>query len=236
MKRFLRFLLGCALIPFAWGVCVSFADVFCQMSGATGFAFSAEGVAVFAGLASFLLMWLTLPLPVRMYVLGHELTHAVWGLLFGARVSDLRVRKDGGSVKLTKTNVWIVLAPYFFPFWTMAVALLALLVRCFVSPLPGACVWLFLISFTWCFHLCFTIRSLGERQPDIETYGRLFSYVLIVICNVLGVTVWIACTTDVTWGAVLSSWGSHITSAYAAAGRLFGWLYECLRSLPFLQG
>jgi hypothetical protein len=234
MKRFLRFLLGCILIPCAWGVCRSFVDVFGWMSGSSGGLFSAEGLSVLAGMVTFLVMWLTLPIPVRMFVLGHELTHAVWGLMFGARVSDLRVRKNGGSVKLTKTNVWITLAPYFFPFWTMTVVLLALLVRCFVSPLPGVCAWLFLISFTWCFHLCFTIRSLGEKQPDIETYGRLFSCVLIVMCNVLGVTVWIVCTTDVSWSMAWASWTDRIVSAYLAAGRVFGMFYECLRSLPFL--
>jgi hypothetical protein len=146
----------------------------------------------------------------------------VWGLAFGARVSNLKVGKSGGSVSLSKSNVWITLAPYFFPFWTIIVVVAALVTRCFVSPLPWPCAWLFAIAFTWCFHVCFTIRSLMQPQPDVQEYGRLFSYVLIWTFNVAGVIAWIACTTEVTWRAVGECLWGRISGAYLAIGlRLF---------------
>src|SRR5436190_23144549 len=72
-----------------------------------------------AGYACVLLVYAFLPKPMRTYVLGHELTHALWALMMGARVSGLKVRKTGGQVKTSKTNWLITLAPYFFPFYAV---------------------------------------------------------------------------------------------------------------------
>ena len=43
------------------------------------------------GFVSGLLLLLFLPRPIRTYVLGHELTHALWGLLMGARIGKIKV-------------------------------------------------------------------------------------------------------------------------------------------------
>ena len=102
-----------------------------------------------------------------MYVLGHELTHALSGMLFGAKASRLKVTDKGGSVNLTKTNFIITLAPYFFPFYTFVVGIAALIVLIFVRPLPLIPLWVALVGFTWAFHLLFTLDSLSQRQPDI---------------------------------------------------------------------
>lgn len=216
MRRFLCFLLAIVLLPSVWGVSRAFADVFLLIPVAKGALFSAEMLAAMGGLVAFLLVWVVLPAPVRLYVLGHELTHAVWGLAFGARVSNLRVGVSGGSVSLSKSNVWITLAPYFFPFWTILVVAAALATRCFVSPLPWPCAWLFAVGFTWCFHVCFTIRSLMQVQPDVQEYGHLFSYVLIWLFNVAGVIAWIACTTEVSWRAAVGCLWSRVSAAYLA--------------------
>jgi hypothetical protein len=153
-------------------------------------------------------------------VLGHELTHALWGLAFGAKVSNLKVRSTGGSVTLTKSNVWITLAPYFFPFWTMIVVLLALAVRGIIylanpeTPFPVPWLWMFAVGFTWCFHACFTIRSLMQTQSDVQEYGRVFSWTLILACNTAGILLWIVCTTDVPASAVFNCLCSRTAAAY----------------------
>ena len=51
----------------------------------------------------------------RVYVLGHELTHAVAALLCGYRIKDISVRQDSGYVKMTQCNAFVALAPYFIP-------------------------------------------------------------------------------------------------------------------------
>ena len=216
MRRFFCFLLAIALLPCVWGVSRAFVDVFLLIPVASGALFSAEMLSAMGGLVAFLVVWVAMPAPVRLYVLGHELTHAVWGLAFGAKVSNLKVGVSGGSVSLSKSNVWITLAPYFFPFWTILVVAAALVARCFVSPLPWPCVGLFAVGFTWCFHVCFTIRSLMQVQPDVQEYGHLFSYVLIWLFNVAGVIAWIACTTEVSWRAAGGCLWSRVSAAYLA--------------------
>ena len=236
MARFLRFLCAVATLPFACALVFVFVDAFRLMPMSGDALFPPGALCLAAGFMLFLVLWIIMPAPVRLYVLGHELTHALCGLLFGARPSNLRVGLKGGSVTLTKTNVWITLAPYFFPFWTAVVGLIALIVRCFVSPLPCTGAWLFAVGFTWCFHVCFTLRAIFQAQPDIQEYGYAFSYVFIWIFNITGVIAWIVCTSEVTWSAV---WGRLLfrsARAYAAVGHGFLWVYESVRTLPFLQG
>ncbi len=60
----------------------------------------------------------------------------VWGLIFGARVGRLDIQPTGGSVHLTKTNTLITLAPYFFPFYTMLLVAIRLLLGLFLDPAP----------------------------------------------------------------------------------------------------
>ena len=236
MANLLRFMLALAGLPFAWAVTRAFVDVMCLIPAPPDAFLPVGIVAGIAGFALCLVLLLVLPVPVRLYVLGHELTHAVWGLLFGARVSRLKVGVKGGSVTLSKSNVLITLAPYFFPFYTMLVALAALVTRVFVSPLPCAWAWLFAVGFTWCFHCCFTIRSLMQTQPDVEEYGRLFSYVFIWIINVAGAAAWVVCTTEVSWSDLWHVAAHRTVSAYTAIGGVFAWIYESLRTLPVLQG
>lgn len=231
MAGALRFLLALAALPLAWSVARSLVDMLGSIPAEGRAVVPAGVVAVFAGLVAQLAVWKFLPPPVRAYVFGHELTHALWGLLFGARVSKLRVGASGGSVTLSKSNVWITLAPYFFPFYTAVVALAALVVRCFASPLPLPCAWLFAVGFTWCFHCCFTIRSLLQPQPDIKEYGRLFSYVLIWVFNVAGVAAWIVCTAGIPWTAFARSLLSRAANAYLSVGSSAAWLSESLRAL-----
>ena len=223
MLRFARFAAAVLSFPFAWALCRTFVDAVCLTSGGSGAFFSSGSIALFSGLAAFPVSWKLFPDQTRLYVLGHELTHAVWGLAFGARVSDIKVRSSGGSVMLSKSNVWISLAPYFFPFWTAVVALFALAAKgimCFAAPgapFPLPWLWMFAVGFTWSFHACFTIRSLMQTQPDVEEYGKVFSWTFILVCNIAGVLVWLVCATDVPASAVAGQLLSHSADAYRSS-------------------
>ena len=149
MANFIRMLVGLALLPACWGVSRAFFDSVLAAGGAEGF--SPEALSLLGGIAAFALCWLALSHPVRAYVLGHELTHAIWGMAFGAMPSKLRVSEDGGSVNLSKSNMLITLAPYFFPFYTFVVVAAALATLAFVRPLPFLPLWMFMIGFTWAF-------------------------------------------------------------------------------------
>jgi len=247
MARFARFIAAVLCFPLVWALGRAFIDSFALSSGPSEGLFSAEAIALFSGLVAFPVIWRFIPDPVRLYVLGHELTHAMVGLLFGARVSNLKVGARGGSVQLTKSNVWITLAPYFLPFWTMVVAMSALLVHVavhFIRPgarFPAPWAWMFAVGFTWCFHACFTLRSLMQTQPDVQEYGRVFSWTFILICNIAGVLLWIVCTTDISFAAMGGCLWSHVASAYSSAcrficGMIGGMANKAFSCCPVLEG
>ena len=227
MANFLRLLLGLTLLPMCWGVSRAFFDSILIAAGTSGW-MGPEALSLLGGIAAFALAWFALSHPVRMYVLGHELTHALWGLLFGARPSDVRVCATGGSVRLTKSNMLITLAPYFFPFYTFIVIVVALITYAFFKPLPYLPLWLFLVGFTWSFHVLFTLETLGQRQPDVKLYGRIFSWTFIFLVNVGIVLVWLALMTPLTFADLGGLLAQRIISAYTG---LFKFV---VRSVVFL--
>ena len=140
-----------------------------------------------------LLLLLFVPRPIRTYVLGHELTHALWGLLMGARIGKIKVSKQGGHVELSKTNFLISLAPYFFPFYTVIVIAIYYFVSLFISVDPYHKLFLSLVGITWAFHFYFTIQMVMTRQPDIKQNGRLFSFIIIYNLNLITLGCWWIC-------------------------------------------
>ena len=147
-----------------------------------------------------------------------ELTHAMWGVAFGARPSKLRVSGSGGSVNLTKTNMLITLAPYFFPFYTFVVVAAALATLAFVRPLPFLPLWMFMIGFTWAFHVLFTIETLSREQPDVQLYGRVFSWVFIFLANAALVLAWLAAATPLTFRELGGFLAGRTASSYLCVG------------------
>ncbi|HOE60597.1 MAG TPA: hypothetical protein P5125_04250 [Kiritimatiellia bacterium] len=208
MLRLLRLIAGVLLLPLCVAVTLALLDTLRSIPD-TGVLLSAETRTLLAGFFLWLGMWFFLPQPFRAYVVAHELTHAFWGALFGARVSDLRVSERGGSVRLSRSNLLITLAPYFFPLYTILVVLLRLLAGLFLNPMPCPLLWLFFVGFTWCFHITFTLQSLMTRQPDIQEYGRIFSYAVIYLFNLAGVGLWVVCTTTASFDTLATALALH---------------------------
>ena len=184
---YFRFCIGVLLIPCGIALtrtvvaCIGASAALSLTGGARPFLMVAVGVMVAA-----FVFW-ALPAPVRLYVLAHELTHALWGALLGARISGLRVSGSGGHVKLSQSNWLIALAPYFFPFYTFIVILVYYILLIFFDLRPYALVWLGLVGFTLGFHFVFTIYALAQDQQDVRDYGRVFSFGMIYLMNMLGV-------------------------------------------------
>ena len=217
MANFLRMILGVLLLPMCWGVVRAFCDSVMASAGESG-GITAESIALVGGMAAFALCWMAVSHPVKTYVLGHELTHAIWGLLFGAMPSKLRVSASGGSVNLTKSNMLITLAPYFFPFYTFLVIVVALITSAFIRPLPCLPLWMFAVGFTWAFHALFTLETLAQRQPDVKLYGRIFSWVFIFLANVVLILVFLASTTSLTFVQLGGFLLNRIVDAYVGVG------------------
>jgi len=187
VKKVIKFLLGLALLP----LCAALSRVlFALLREFPAESGSWADWALPAGFAAAAAGFFLLPRPFRVYVLAHELTHAAWGALMGARVGKMKVGKNGGHVMLSKSNFIISLAPYFFPFYTGAVIGLWAVARLFWDVSRYEPWWLAAVGLTWGFHLTFTVYMLGQRQPDIQENGRLFSYTVIYAVNLIFAALW----------------------------------------------
>jgi len=167
------------------------------------------------GFAFWLLLFFTLPRPVRSYVLAHELTHALWGWLMGARVSGLRVGADRGSVKISRINFLVLLAPYFFPLYTVLVIAAYYALSAIFAVEHYQQWWLAMVGLTWGFHFTFTVTTLLQKQSDVQACGRLFSYAIIYALNVLGIGLWIVAVTPAGLEQMIDLLHSEAAGSYA---------------------
>jgi hypothetical protein len=183
MLKFIKCLIGILMLPLIVAVSRTFMS---QLQASISWNQIEITTWWFAGgFVIWLLLFMMLPRPVSTYVLGHELTHALWGMLMGAKVSRLNVSSKGGSVTLTKSNLLITLAPYFFPFYSVIMLATYLLVNIWWDTSLYRPFWYALFGLTWAFHLTFTISMLAIHQPDIHEHGRIFSYTLIYCINLI---------------------------------------------------
>jgi hypothetical protein len=220
IDKILRFVIALALLPLCVAVTLATSDLLRQLPSDAAHLVSPQTASLAGGYLTWLTVYFLLPLPMRAYIWGHELTHALWGLLFGARIHKIDVKAKGGSVLLSKSNTLITLAPYFFPFYTLAVLLLRFAINLATPMQPYELAWLFAVGFTWGFHFTFTIHSLMIRQPDIVQCGRLFSYVLIYLLNLTGIGVWVVGTTPATAGGLSRLLAQRTVQSYRATVRL----------------
>lgn len=135
-----------------------------------------------------LAFWFVVRLP-RLYVLGHELTHWLTALVFRRRTRGFRVGLEGGSVMVERPNMWIVLAPYFVPVYTLLwIGLYGFYRLVRGAPDPGgiaATVAYAGVGVTYAFHVVWTVIALRTGQSDLRMHGVVLSILLIVCLNLL---------------------------------------------------
>ncbi len=135
--------------------------------------------------------------PVRFYVFGHELSHALAALCTGGKIYDFDFGRHGGYVETDKTNTFISLAPYLIPLHAVAVMLLfgvaALFFDLFQShsfeiagcavPFKAARLFHVCLGLAWAFHVTYTLITLRRQQSDLTRNGEFFSIMLITLVN-----------------------------------------------------
>ncbi|MDZ4815393.1 MAG: hypothetical protein SGI71_03905 [Verrucomicrobiota bacterium] len=181
----LKLLIAIELLPFVYGITVAFASVINRLGGFQSLSTTQPLLLFLGGVVACVVLFVALPRPMRLYVLGHELTHALWVWLLGGKVFSIKVTAEGGHIKTDTVNFWIALAPYFFPFYTFILLGLFLIASLFWNLVPYLSILYFLMGVTWGFHLYFTIVMIPTDQPDITMNGWVFSLVVIYIVNVL---------------------------------------------------
>jgi len=226
--KILRAMVGLLLIPVGLALTWTVLSLVASLGSTLGLSQSLPLLVLGAGVVLWIIFFLFLPRPVRSYVLAHELTHALWGAIAGARVSGLKVARSGGSVQVSKVNWFTALAPYFFPFYTAIVLLLYCLLVLVLDMRRWEMVWLGLIGLTLGFHWVFTLDTLAQSQSDIRLYGRLFSYSLIYLFNLLVIGLVLVLVTPLTLDQFGVRLIGDIVRVYQACGLVaadvFHWL------------
>jgi hypothetical protein len=215
--KLLKLFLGVLLLPACAALTMTAWQVAKQVSFSPHALNDSALWAFVGGYGLWLVVFACLPKPMRTYVLGHELTHAIWALMMGARVSDLKVKKTGGHVRTSKINWFIALAPYFFPFYAM-LFIGAFFIAYLIWNL-AAYMWVlfFLVGLGWSFHVTFTLMMvLTVKQPDIESQGVLFSTVVIYCMNLLIMALTaVALSRSATFSMLAKSLWSDLIASYS---------------------
>jgi hypothetical protein len=204
VPKWVKMIIAVLLLPVCAGAALTLGQVMRACGGA-----DVTLVPILAGAACWVAIYLLLPKPMWVYVLGHELTHALWVWLFGGRVKKFKASAEGGHVIVDKTNFLIALAPYFFPLYAgLVVALFG--AGHLIWNWQGYLVWFhLLVGAAYAFHVTLTIHVLKTRQSDITSQGYLFSAVVIFLGNTLVLLV-----------------GLPLLTARAALTSMFRWWLE----------
>ena len=205
-KPLVKFIVALFLCPLAWVLTETFFQTLASSVRAGLLANRSFGCFA-GGILLFGVLFLLIPRNALMlpYVLGHEVTHALWVKIFGGRVADrFHVSLEGGHVMTDRVNTWIVLAPYFFPIYSAlavtlygAVKLAARLIgNPVLSDTVDSSLWLLflLLGLTLAFHLVFTCILITKGQPDLHYGGTFFSLMVIYLINLLIITALVLAT------------------------------------------
>jgi hypothetical protein len=181
LKKTLKALLGVVVVPICIGVSLSLYEQLSQIEIVSYY----QQKYFIIGIISYLVVHAVVFKPSYLYVLSHELMHAIAALISGGRVKSIKVSSKGGSVTTTKSNIFIALSPYFLPLYTIIVAAAWFGLKFFLKIHIDYSIFLFTIGFTLAFHIVLTIDFLKIRQTDLLHAGYLFSICLIYIINLV---------------------------------------------------
>lgn len=180
MPKWVKFIIAILLLP----LCLAAGKTLGMVMSRCGSA-DTTIVPILGGAACWLSIYLFLPRPMWLYVVGHEMTHALWVWLFGGRVKKFKATARGGHVIVDKNNFLISLSPYFFPFYAVLVVVIFLIGH-LIWNWHNLFVWFHLcVGAAYAFHVTLTAHILKTQQSDITSQGYLFSAVIIFLGNTL---------------------------------------------------
>lgn len=184
-------LLSVFLIPVAWVFTAALFTSFHRATTQHGFGSAVEfqffSVGVVAWTLFFLgTMWIFgEPRLLRVYVFGHELTHAFWAWALGGKIYRFKATREGGYIETDRTNFWIALTPYFHPLYPILIIELYGAASLFYD-MSGYTPLLFgSLGLTWAFHSSFTLWMIPKGQSDLTSHGTIFSLLVIYLMNII---------------------------------------------------
>lgn len=187
--RFIRHAIATfLLLPLALITAMSLCDQLAHASGSLNILFSIPiwyalmGAAVWVVLGCSRLFTSSL---LYLYVLGHELTHALAVICSRGSVHNFKADLDGGYITTDKSNLFISLSPYFLPLWAILWGLVWGIVYIFWPTVTSQALLYAGLGFWWCFHLFWTAWIIPKDQPDLADNGTFFSLILVYFANLI---------------------------------------------------
>jgi len=156
----------------------------------------------------------------RLYIFGHELTHWLAAKAFRRQTSSIRVGLQGGSVSVERPNLFIVLCPYFVPFYSLVwIGLYGAYLALVAGP-PRDASFAFQVGLgaSYGFHVAFTAWALRSGQKDLLIFGTWFSLSVILFGNTLLLFLATLVATR-EWGVGMELFGGHLRSQWALLAR-----------------
>ena len=122
---------------------------------------------------------------IPLYVFGHELTHWFVAKLFFKETGKFKCSGSSGYVEIKNPNLWIILAPYFLPFYFLLLTGFWGVIDFFVAEIPSQLQILTaaLLGLSYSYHLVLTFIALSKGQLDLKRKGKIFSLSLILLMN-----------------------------------------------------
>ncbi len=124
----------------------------------------------------------------RLYVAGHEFVHWLAAKIFRRRTGKFAVGKSGGAVEIERPNIWIVLAPYVVPVFTLAWIGLYGVARMISAGSWGPIFHNIVyagIGVSYSHHLVLTASAVTTSQRDFSFYGIWLSLPAVLWGNLL---------------------------------------------------
>jgi hypothetical protein len=180
MKKLKRGALAVMLLPACYGVSSALWNLIKPFKDVPEGSFY-----FFCGVASYFAFQWVFFAPMRTYVFGHELTHALAAWTTGGKVRHFHVSKKGGSVTVTKSNFFVALAPYMVPLYALLILGVFFVASLFYSVRPYWNWFLWLLGVSFGFHAALTAFALQQDQPDLKASGKFLSGVIIFLGNTL---------------------------------------------------
>ncbi len=167
-------------------IVVSVSVTFYQEFDGLGMPWSVEQQYFMIGVITYCFMHLVVFKPSYIYVFGHESVHALATWLCLGQVKSFKVSSNGGSISTSKNNIFISLAPYFVPFYSIVAAIAIYIANnvFLASSIPYK-YFLFFLGLTLAMHIVMTIDSLKTKQPDLVKAGYLISEIIIYVVNMI---------------------------------------------------
>jgi len=177
--KFIRIISAVLFLPFVFSAVYSVVKLILDFAVRSDMAV----IPFWIGIIVYMLFQTVFFKPMRTYVFGHELTHALAGVLSGAQIKKIKISKSGGSVTLTKDNIFITLSPYFIPFYSLIIITAYMILSWFADTAPFYPYYLFLSGAALAFHFALTFYAISMGQEDLKSYGVFFSFVFICFVN-----------------------------------------------------